>query len=114
MSSGKRNRFRGGDASETIVDIEEQVTARPDKAEEPVKKNEKKNRTRQEKKEETKVSAPVQARPGFMQRWEQAVTVYRNERTQKILGLLMILFAAYLSIAFISYFFSWDVDQDKV
>jgi S-DNA-T family DNA segregation ATPase FtsK/SpoIIIE len=37
-----------------------------------------------------------------------------NERTQKIVGLILILFSAYLAIAFVSYFLSWQVDQDKV
>lgn len=48
------------------------------------------------------------------QRWQKVVDVYTNERTQKILGLSLILSGAYLAIAFISYFFTWDVDQDKV
>jgi S-DNA-T family DNA segregation ATPase FtsK/SpoIIIE len=48
------------------------------------------------------------------QRWQKVVDVYQNERTQKIIGLSLILTGAYLAIAFISYFFTWDVDQDKV
>lgn len=48
------------------------------------------------------------------QRWQKVVDVYTNERTQKIIGLSLILSGAYLAIAFISYFFTWDVDQDKV
>ncbi|MBK7666091.1 MAG: DNA translocase FtsK 4TM domain-containing protein [Sphingobacteriaceae bacterium] len=49
-----------------------------------------------------------------MDRFQKVVTVYQNERTQKIIGLSLILTGAYLAIAFISYFFTWDVDQDKV
>lgn len=48
------------------------------------------------------------------QRWQKIVDVYQNERTQKIFGLSLILTGTYLAIAFISYFFTWDVDQDKV
>ncbi|MGZ4088685.1 MAG: DNA translocase FtsK 4TM domain-containing protein, partial [Bacteroidia bacterium] len=48
------------------------------------------------------------------QRWQQLMAVYTNERTQKIFGLTLILCATYLCIAFLSFFFTWDVDQDKV
>ena len=37
-----------------------------------------------------------------------------NERFQKILGLTLLLFAVYLFIAFTSFAFTWEVDQDKV
>ncbi|MEI8135887.1 MAG: DNA translocase FtsK 4TM domain-containing protein [Bacteroidota bacterium] len=49
-----------------------------------------------------------------MDRLEQFKTFYINERTQKILGLILVLFSVYLAIAFVSYFFTWQVDQDKV
>ena len=42
------------------------------------------------------------------------VSFYQNERTQKILGLLLILTAAYLAIAFASFVVTWKEDQDKV
>ncbi|MDP1800525.1 MAG: DNA translocase FtsK 4TM domain-containing protein [Bacteroidota bacterium] len=48
------------------------------------------------------------------ERFEKFKSFYQNERTQKIFGLLLVLFAAYLAIAFVSYFFTWQVDQDKV
>ena len=38
----------------------------------------------------------------------------KNERFQKIFGLSLLLFSVYLTIAFTSYLFTWDVDQDKV
>lgn len=38
----------------------------------------------------------------------------QNERFQKIAGLTLLLFAVYLFIAFTSFAFTWDVDQDKV
>ncbi len=37
-----------------------------------------------------------------------------DERIPKILSILSLLFAVYLAIAFISYFFTWKTDQDKV
>ncbi len=48
---------------------------------------------------------------------EQEVTiqeVVKDERTSKIAGAVSLLFAAFLFIAFISYFFTWQQDQDRV
>ena len=38
----------------------------------------------------------------------------KDERTWKIAGLLCLFIALYLTIAFLSYFFTWELDQDKV
>ncbi|MBC7865576.1 MAG: DNA translocase FtsK [Bacteroidia bacterium] len=43
-----------------------------------------------------------------------AVSFYRNEKTQKVLGLGLILAGVYLFIAFTSFVFTWETDQDKV
>lgn len=40
--------------------------------------------------------------------------VLRDERTHKIIGSIFLLIAALLFIAFTSYLFTWDEDQDKV
>ena len=40
--------------------------------------------------------------------------VVKDERTSKITGAVSLLFAAFLFIAFVSYFFTWQDDQDKV
>jgi S-DNA-T family DNA segregation ATPase FtsK/SpoIIIE len=40
--------------------------------------------------------------------------VVKDERTSKIAGAVSLLFAAFLFIAFISYFFTWQQDQDQV
>src|SRR5258706_8681827 len=40
--------------------------------------------------------------------------VVKDERTAKIAGAVSLLFAAFLFIAFTSYFFTWQDDQDKV
>jgi S-DNA-T family DNA segregation ATPase FtsK/SpoIIIE len=50
----------------------------------------------------------------LQQRWDKILAFYNNERTQKIFGLALMLVASYLAIAFTSYFFTWNVDQDKV
>ncbi len=39
---------------------------------------------------------------------------FHDERWPKITGVVCIFFALYLSVAFISYFYTWQVDQDKV
>src|SRR5215203_6628405 len=38
----------------------------------------------------------------------------RDERTWKIIGTVSLLISIFLFIAFISYFFTWREDQDKV
>ncbi len=40
--------------------------------------------------------------------------VIKDERTTKIAGAVSLLFAIFLLIAFVSYFFTWKTDQDKV
>jgi len=57
---------------------------------------------------------PKKEKITLSQRWMQLVTIYTNERTQKIFGLSLVLSSIYLAIAFTSYFFTWEVDQDKV
>ena len=39
---------------------------------------------------------------------------WRDERLPKIFGVILILTAIYLSIAFVSYLYTWKMDQDKV
>lgn len=40
--------------------------------------------------------------------------LFNDERTPKIVGLFCWLIALYLSISFLSYFYTWEADQDKV
>jgi len=39
---------------------------------------------------------------------------FADERWPKIIGVLSLLFALYLAVAFVSYFYTWKIDQDKV
>jgi S-DNA-T family DNA segregation ATPase FtsK/SpoIIIE len=39
---------------------------------------------------------------------------WRDERLPKIMGVILILAAIYLAIAFVSYLYTWKMDQDKV
>ncbi len=40
--------------------------------------------------------------------------IAKDERTHKIIGTISLLLSVFLFIAFISYFFTWKEDQDKV
>lgn len=39
---------------------------------------------------------------------------WKDERIPKVIGVVLILMAAYLAIAFVSYLYTWKMDQDKV
>ncbi len=55
--------------------------------------------------------------PAFKQEKEESIDwrkLARDERTWKILGVVSILVSLFLFIAFLSYFFTWKEDQDKV
>ena len=38
----------------------------------------------------------------------------KDERIPKVLGIVSIMLAIYLTVAFVSYLYTWKVDQDKV
>ena len=74
---------------------------------------------KQQKKTAKKVKADpkkADAKP-FKQDTEEKIDwkqLARDERTWKITGAVFLLIAIFLFIAFISYFFTWKEDQDKV
>ncbi len=74
----------------------------------------KKNKIKSTQKVKTETAKPKIEKITLVQRWQQFVAFYTNERTQKILGLSLVLSSIYLALAFTSYFFTWDIDQDKV
>ncbi|SNR15498.1 FtsK/SpoIIIE family DNA translocase [Tenacibaculum jejuense] len=43
--------------------------------------------------------------------FKQANEFFKNRQTQTILGVFLVLFAIFLCVAFISFFFSWEYDQ---
>jgi len=120
MSAEKRNKFRPKNIPENeieeldnnaIEDYEPVIEKKKSEGGKNKPKSTPKTTTEKEKPESVKAK---KAKVPFMERVEQFKLFYFNERTQKIVGLILILFAAYLAIAFVSYFFSWQVDQDKV
>ncbi len=109
-----KNKFREKPIEKTIDDdiaidkndIEETITSN-------TKNKPKTSKNDSSKKVESK---KVAAEPSlsFMERWAKVVEVYKNERTQKLVGLLLILSGIYILIACVSYIFTWQLDQDKV
>jgi S-DNA-T family DNA segregation ATPase FtsK/SpoIIIE len=120
MSAEKRNKFRPKNIPENeieeldnnaIEDYEPVIDKKKSEGGKNKPKSTPKTTTEKEKPESVKAKKD---KVPFMQRVEQFKLFYLNERTQKIVGLILILFSAYLAIAFVSYFLSWQVDQDKV
>lgn len=108
-----RNKFREKPVEEIPVedvsidknDIEEKVNSKAkNKAKAPAPKTEK----------AASKSSQAQTKTSLLERWNKTIVIYRNERTQKLIGLSLILAAVYLAIAFVSYIFTWQQDQDKV
>jgi DNA segregation ATPase FtsK/SpoIIIE, S-DNA-T family len=112
MNGERKNRLRSEHVTGTL-EIEEQGVQGGD-TDEMVKKNaERKNKQRKVTTSEKKITQ-TEKPTDYKKRWERIKIIYHSEQTKKISGLLLILFSAYLSLAFISYFFTWDIDQDKV
>jgi S-DNA-T family DNA segregation ATPase FtsK/SpoIIIE len=114
----QKNKFRDKPADETVADetafdkndIEETVsTSSKNKA-----KSTTKNSTDSTVKKSDSKAAQKDAKISLLNRWNKVVSIYQDEKTQKLLGLLLILAGGYLFIAFFSYFFTWQEDQDKV
>ena len=90
--------------------------------EEPVLKSATKDKTLRQTQGSSTTSKPKKEKAvedntpkvSLKERVAKFVAFYQNERTQKILGLLFILTAAYLAIAFASFVVTWKEDQDKV
>src|SRR4051812_22712953 len=70
--------------------------------------------TAKDKNKKAKENVNDPSRVSLMQRITAFFAFLQNERFQKIFGLTLLLFSVYLSIAFTSYAFTWEVDQDKV
>jgi S-DNA-T family DNA segregation ATPase FtsK/SpoIIIE len=61
-----------------------------------------------------KTDAKTGGRNALLERINRSFAFVQNERFQKIFGLTLLLFGVYLVIAFTSFAFTWEVDQDKV
>lgn len=124
MATERKNKFRENPVFEVNPTEEENPLHDIEELKPEKKSAAKKNRIRKTEEEdvEQKMESVVKPktkrvkieRPGIQERFQKIVDIYHNERTRKIIGLSLILLSAYFCIAFISYFFTWDVDQDKV
>ncbi len=109
-----KNKFREKPVEETVIDkntvdkndIEETITS-------STKNKPKTSKNDSSKKVESK-KVVAEPSPSLTERWSKVVEVYKNERTQKLVGLLLILSGIYILIACVSYIFTWQLDQDKV
>lgn len=113
-----KNKFREKPVDDTVVqqssidknDIEETVlSSSKNKSKSAKTDNVKSTKTKVENK-----SSVNETKASLLERWNKTVTIYKNERTQKLVGLLLMLAGVYLFIALLSYIFTWEKDQDKV
>jgi S-DNA-T family DNA segregation ATPase FtsK/SpoIIIE len=113
-----KNKFREKPVDDTVVqqssvdknDIEETVLSSS-------KNKSKSAKTDNVKSTKTKVESKTsvnETKASLLERWNKTVSIYKNERTQKLVGLLLMLAGVYLFIALLSYIFTWEKDQDKV
>ena len=72
-------------------------------------KNSLKTKNRKEQKKPSSKKKKVEA--GFLRR---LINFSKDDRTHKVVGGLMLLSSLYLFIAFVSYLFTWRIDQDVV
>lgn len=115
MATEKKNKFRAKPSSTNVEDQPVKQASEQNDIEDVATKTPGKNKV----KSTAKVSGAEpktnrQPKTTFNERLRQLVAIYKNERSQRIIGLLLVLCSAYLSIALVSYFTSWDIDQDKV
>ncbi|MBC7695076.1 MAG: DNA translocase FtsK [Burkholderiales bacterium] len=108
-----KNKFREKPVDDTVV--QEPAIDKND-IEETVLKSSKNKSSRQgatAKKPETK-NTVHETKASLLDRWNKTLILYRNERTQKLIGLMLMMAGFYLFIALLSYIFTWEKDQDKV
>lgn len=110
----KKNKFRETPILESTF-VEEKIEDNDiEEAEAITKKNKEK---RVKPKTEKKVTTPSESaapKIDLKEKLEKAKAIYNAEQTQKIIGLVLILFSVYIAVAFVSYFFTREADHDKV
>lgn len=101
MSETKKNQLRN-----TVREKEKEILEEP-------KKNEKKVKTEKPKKTAAEAEQAPK-RSSLKDSLAPLKAFMANERVHKVTGLTLLLFSVYLGIAFTSFLFTWQVDQDKV
>jgi S-DNA-T family DNA segregation ATPase FtsK/SpoIIIE len=100
MSEPKKNKLKIPTVEEP-QQIEDQIDAEKTK-----QKTKSTIKAKEKNESEEKIS--------FKQRWDRLIEIYKDSKTQRILGLTLILLSVYLILAFTSFIFTWKEDQDKV
>ena len=113
MSSEKTNKFRENSPTVSIEENDKSSAHKNDIEDYEKKPTEKKIKSKPAPKVSDK-AAKLENKISFLERWQQFITFYKNEQTQKAIGLFVLLISFFLFIAFVSYLTTWEIDQDKV
>ena len=113
MSSEKTNKFRENSPTVSIEENDISSAHKNDIEDYEKKPSEKKIKSKPSPKVSDK-AAKLENKVSFIERWEQFMAFYKNEQTQKAIGLFVLLISFFLFIAFVSYLTTWEIDQDKV
>jgi DNA segregation ATPase FtsK/SpoIIIE, S-DNA-T family len=103
------NRIRNRKKESEELEIEEASAEK--EVIEPKEKKERKPRNEPKDKQAEKTAGP---KPSFRDRFQPLVNFVRDERVHRVTGLFLILSSAYMLVAFTSFLFTWQADQDKV
>ncbi len=113
MSSEKTNKFRENSPTVSIEENDITSAHKNDIEDYEKKPTEKKIKSKPTPKVSDK-AAKLENEVSFIERWKQFMAFYKNEQTQKAIGLFVLLISFFLFIAFVSYLTTWEIDQDKV
>ncbi len=113
MSSEKTNKFRENSPTVSIEENDITSAHKNDIEDYEKKPTEKKIKSKPTPKVSDK-AAKLENEVSFIERWKQFMEFYKNEQTQKAIGLFVLLISFFLFIAFVSYLTTWEIDQDKV
>ena len=112
MSSEKTNKFRENSPTVSIEENDISSAHKNDIEDYEKKPSEKKVKSKPAPKVSDKATK-LENKISFLERWQQFITFYKNEQTQKAIGLFVLLISFFLFIAFVSYLTTWEIDQDK-
>ena len=117
MAEVRKNRFKSvetGQENANFLKVEysqtENQTSEKDEAGNKKKKTVKTSIKKDISKETEKVTLPDTIKNSF----RSLIDFYSNSKTQRVLGLCIMLIGVYVFIAFTSFIFTWENDQDKV
>jgi DNA segregation ATPase FtsK/SpoIIIE, S-DNA-T family len=111
MSDTKRNRIQFNDSSPEDLDIQETFDKKQKQKDTDKKKPEKealKTATKTEKR------TPSNSTVSLLSTIKQLFSFLLSDKFRRILGVCFIFLGAYAAVATVSYFFTWQEDQDKV